>query len=448
MARSSTIKKQLAWAFWALNGAVITGFWVSGATGELASGDIVAVGHALARLFGLLATFCALTQFVLMGRAGWLEPIFGLDRLAIFHRRNGIAVLALILLHSSLMVITRTLLTGGVLPEGAQQVLGLPYVWLAVIAEILFIATAVTSIVMVVARLRFELWYAVHMLNYAAIILVPFHQFANGSDFLINPTFAIYWMALYVFTAVNMLVWRFGRPLWLFWWHHFTVQKVVAETPTANSVYISGKNLQRFTAKGGQFVMVRFLDKHRFWQEHPFSLSALPSSDHIRLTVRALGDFTNGIPSLAPGTPVVVSGPHGAFTHEKQVKSKVAYIAGGIGITPLRAMIEERAEAGGKNSAVLLYGNRTAADTALLSELTQFGERIQMPIYTVLSEEKSKEQGYIDKERIARLVPDIAERDVFLCGPPPMMAGVKQALKELGVPDGQVHYERFSLHKK
>jgi predicted ferric reductase len=384
-----------------------------------------------------------------MGRAGWLEPIFGLDRLAIFHRRNGVATLSLILLHSSSIIVTHAILSGHDVVSGSLIVLGLPFVWMAALAELLFIMTVGASIIIVRKHLKFETWYAVHIFNYAAIALVPFHQLTNGDDFLTNPTFVYYWLSLYAFAALNIIVWRVGRPLWRLWRHQFVIEKIVSETATATSVYITGKHMEKFKAKGGQFVLVRFFDKRVAWQEHPFSLSMLPDGQRIRLTIRQLGDFTNLVPTFKPGTRVWVSGPYGAFTHELARTDKIAYIAGGIGITPIRSMIEEKAKSARATDAILLYGNRSEADTALLAELKPLGRELRMPIFNVLSDQpKYKgEKGFIDKNKIARLIPDAAQRDIFLCGPPPMMAGVKKSLKELGVPDAQVHYERFALHK-
>lgn len=445
-ARRRVAKKTLAWAFWGINLVTIVYFWLQIGWPELLSGDVVTTLHAIARLFGLLATFCALTQFVLMGRVGWLEPIFGLDRLAIFHRRNGVATLLLILAHSSLMVVTHPLL------EGSTDFLGVfsvPYVWLAFIAELLFIATVGLSIYVVRKHLKFETWYAVHLLNYAAIALVPWHQLTNGGDFLANKTFATYWICLYLFVLLNVLIWRFGRTGLLYMRHKFTVAKVVQETPTATSVYIAGKNMDKFHAQAGQFILVRFLARPFVWQEHPFSLSRVASPEGLRLTIRQLGDFTNMIPTLKPGTKVWVSGPFGAFTHNLQRTNKLLYIVGGIGITPIYSMIEDQAARGETGNAVLLYGNRTEADTIFLKDLTALAQKNNMPMHNILSDQKQYkgEQGFIDKEKIARLVPDVATRDIFLCGPPPMMAGIRVILHELGVADAQIHYERFALHK-
>lgn len=445
-ARRRSIKKTIAWGLWAANLALIFYWWAPNGTPEFISGDLVTALHAIGRLFGLIATYCALMQFIVMGRIGWLEPIFGLDRLAIFHRRNGVAVITFILLHSSLMTLTHPLLRGDF---NLLSIIDVPYVWLAMIAEVLFIFTVGLSIYIVRRHLKFETWYTVHLLNYLAIALIPWHQLTNGGDFLTNPLFANYWIALYAITALNVLYWRFGKVFLLFARHRFTVQKVQKETPTATSVYMTGKNMHKFRAKGGQFVLVRFLDKQRWAQEHPFSLSRLPAKDGIRLTIRQLGDFTNTIPDLKPGTQVAVSGPFGAFTHELQRTNKILYIVGGIGITPIRSMIEDQARRGETGNAVLLYGNRTQADTIFLDELTELGARTKLVMHNILSDQKdyTGETGFIDAEKIARLVPDFAGRDVFLCGPPPMMWGIIDQLKKIGMPESQIHYERFSLHK-
>jgi ferredoxin-NADP reductase len=144
-----------------------------------------------------------------------------------------------------------------------------------------------------------------------------------------------------------------------------------------------------------------------------------------------------------------VSGPFGAFTHEQQRTNKLLYIVGGIGITPIYSMIQDQAARGESGNAIMLYGNRTEKDTIFLNELMALGKQINMPLHNVLSDQKNYkgETGFIDKEKIARLVPDVATRDIFLCGPPPMMTGIRVMLKELGVPESHIHYERFALHK-
>lgn len=451
LARMRLAKKALVWLLWLSNLVIIVWFWMQTNGPELYLGVGENLTLPIARLSGLIATFCVLVQFTLMSRASWLEPIFGLDKLAIFHRRNGILAITLIFLHAFLMVFGYSNLSNWSILQQILFFIKSPIISLALISVVLFVLVVATSIYIVRAHLKFEAWYTVHLLTYLAIILVFWHQFIIGTDLLQNPTFRLYWVTIYFFAGLNILIWRFGWPLAKFFYHDFRVEKVVKETPTATSVYITGKNMQDFKAEGGQFVLVRFLTKDMWLQEHPFSLSLRPDGRHFRLTIRQLGDFTNQVPSLKVGTKVIVSGPHGSFTHKNnQLTNKTLYIAGGIGITPIRALLEERRLGLIKGDAILLYGNRNLQETALLSEINQICTKTGVEFYNILSEQPSYkgEKGYIDKEKLQHLVPDITERDVYLCGPPLMVNAIMPALQELGINKKLIHFERFTLHKQ
>ncbi len=442
-------QKALLWAFWAANLLIVIGFWASVSGAQLIGGQIDPF-IAFGRLAGLLATFCALTQFVLMGRAGWLEPVFGMDRIARAHRVNGYAAISLMLAHGPLLAIGYGVLTGNsFFAQMLDFELNYPYVIWAAIALLLFVTMVGLSIYIVRKHLKFETWYFVHLLAYLAIALIPFHQLTNGGDFAGNAAFGLYWIGLYAFTLLTVVIWRIGRPLYRSLFFRFRVEKVIPEAPRATSVYITGRNLPHFKGKGGQFVLVRFLAKGMWWQEHPFSLSMLPTKDHFRLTIRQLGDFTNMIPDLQPGTKVMISGPHGAFTADLAITNKRLYIAGGVGITPIRALIEEQAATQKPQDAVLLFGNRLESEIIFREELDELGVTLNMPIHHVISDDPAwkGETGFIDQAKLARLVPDITSRDIFLCGPPAMMAGVIASLKALSVPADHIHYERFELHK-
>lgn len=441
---SRAAARALLWMLWVANLLAVAGLWAFNSGAQLVGGELSPV-LAFARLAGLLATFAALTQFVLMGREGWLELFFGMDHLARFHRLNGYAAICLMLLHAALVVPAYASLAAQPPWQQFLDFLSVPTLFAAVTALLLFVAVVACSIYIVRRHLKFESWYNVHLLTYAAIALVPLHQLTQGGDLLMDHVFYWYWLSLYAFVALNMLVWRFGRPVFLSLRHQFSVERVVAEAPRATSIYITGSKLQKFRARPGQFVLVRFLARGMWWQEHPFSLSRLPNGHNFRLTIRALGDFTNAVPQLKPGTRVMVSGPHGAFTPEAATNTKRLYIAGGVGITPIRALIE--GELLGPSRSVLLYGNKTKPEIIFKAELDKLSKQLAMPIYHILSDQPGPSGGYIDAAKITKLVPDVAEREVFLCGPPAMMQSVLQALAELGVPQNQVHYERFALHK-
>lgn len=156
---------------------------------------------------------------------------------------------------------------------------------------------------------------------------------------------------------------------------------------------------------------------------------------------------TRRVPSLRPGTPVVVDGPHGGLTSARCASPKALLVAGGIGITLLRALAEEMARAG--RDAVLVYANRNLAGLVFKRELDELAGRSagRLRVVYVLSDEAgwTGERGRVDGARLARLVPDLRERDVFLCGPRPLMRDLRRAASASGVPSARIHDERFAL---
>lgn len=303
---------------------------------------------------------------------------------------------------------------------------------------------------------NFEKWYYAHLSVYIAIILAFGHQLELGGDFAESKIFTWYWYLLYAFVALMLAIYRFGKPLWLFYKHRFYIEKIIAETPDVTSVYISGKQIDQFKFNPGQFVIVRFLDKQRRWQAHPFSLSQPFNGQNIRLSIKASGDFTATTYNLQFTTPVLLEGPYGVFTPNKLKNNKALLIAGGIGITPIRGIMEALGE--NKKEVILLYANKTEKDIALRKEIEKLGEKYHFPVHHILNNQpkspnlKSQvsslttiHNGMINQDLLQKLVPEINTYEVFLCGPPPMMAAITKTLISLGVPKQNIYFEKFSL---
>ncbi len=427
---------------WTLALVGIVALWTPRGIPMLTSGDASDLFIAIGDILGFLATFFALTQFLLMGRILWIERAFGLDRLSSFHRVNGYLAITLIVLHPIFITFHHMAEDHVGYIKGYLSIFSEhPYTIWALIAELLFIAVAFSSMYIARKHLKFETWYYVHLMVYAAIILVPFHQFVNGATFA-GSTFATYiWLGLYAFVVLNLVIFRFGLVVFNSFKYQFEVSRLVTETPTVTSIYIKARGLNRFRITPGQFVLVRFLAPHFFWQEHPFTVSLVPHGNELRLSIRNVGDFTSQIKSLTVGTKVAVSGPFGRFTSQVAVTPKRLFIAGGIGITPLRCLAEEAAE--DKTDAILLYANRTPLDVPLKKEI----DALAIQTIYIFSDQKVKkaEFGRLDGKKITWLVPDFLTRDIYLCGPPAMMAALVNDLKSSGVNDEQIHYEKFSL---
>lgn len=437
-----TLSQQLIVLMWSALLLSVVALWAPVGI-SLMTSDISGIFLSIAQLLGLLATFFALTQFMLMGRIVWIERAFGLDRLASYHRFNGYMAIILIVIHPIFITLHHMVEEKANFVDAYLSVFSEhPYTLLALVAEILFVTVVVSSIYIARKHLKFETWYYVHLMVYLAIILASFHQFVNGGSLVSSPIAAAYWLGLYIFVALNLLIWRFGLVVYNFWRFGFTVSRVVHETPTVTSVYIRARDVWRLKVKPGQFIMVRIFTKKAWWQEHPFTVSWIPHTDELRISVRNVGDYTRDIQLLKPGARVAVSGPFGRFTSDVAVTNKRLFIAGGIGITPLRSL-SEQATMGGID-AVLLYANKDSNDVPLKEEIDTLGIKT---IY-VYSDQKVKgaEYGRIDGDFIKKMTPDFKQRDIYLCGPPPMMAALIEQLHELGVSKERLHYEVFTLH--
>jgi predicted ferric reductase len=418
--------------FWA-NWLIVVWYWVNGTTAMWGSASGVFI--ALGRLAGLSAAYLILLLFFLMGRMPWFERAYGLDKLARLHQTTGKWGILLFIIHPILLSIGYGLEAGlHPLTQLWSFIQHYPFVIWAALALVLFITTVGTSLVIIRSRLRYESWYYVHLLSYLSIFLVFWHQLANGHTVNSSRFFYAYWVTLYVIVLGSHLLLRFLRPLFLFWRHHFIVERVVPETTSSNSVYISGKKLTSFKIKSGQFLIVRFLRRGMWWQAHPFSLSKTPDGRELRITPKSLGDFTAEVKNIEPGTTVIIDGPYGIFTSSEEI-GKVLCLAGGIGITPIRALIGEMLPQG--KDVILLYANKSAYDIVFKAELEELARAHSNFKYSNII-------GRIDEANLKQVV-DLKEREVYLCGPVPMMDAMLSLLKQLGVPAKQIRCERFAL---
>jgi len=129
--------------------------------------------------------------------------------------------------------------------------------------------------------------------------------------------------------------------------------------------------------KVDNFLIGAFLIDNRWYESHPFSLSAAPTNEMMRFTVKDLGDHSRSLISLQPGTRVMIEGPFGTFTKHQANKSRpILLIGGGVGITPIRALLEELP----KNSDIsLIY--RTSNDEGLifLDEINELAREKEGP---------------------------------------------------------------------
>ena len=424
------------------NVAAIVALWLSGG-GVQAIDDTASALTSLGRLSGLLGAYGVLVQVLLVGRLPVLDQLVGFDRLTVWHRLNGRVALILLLAHAGLILAGYSLADGNSpVTQLGLLIEGYPGVITAIAGLAALVAVVVTSLVIVRRRLRYETWYFVHLYTYLGIALAFSHQLATGADFVGAPVARAYWYALYIGTLGALVLFRIVVPVVRNAYYRLRVERVVVEAPGYVSLEVEGAHLDRLKARTGQFFTWRFLTRDHWWEAHPFSLSAAPDGRRLRITVKGLGDHTSALGSIRPGTRVLVEGPFGVFTSAARRRPRVALIAGGVGITPIRALLEDMpGEAG---DIAVVYRVAHADEVILRDELDELARRRKLDLHYVVGDHREV-AGLLSAEHLCELVPDIAGRDVYVCGPPSMTEATGASLRRAGVPRRQIITESFAL---
>jgi predicted ferric reductase len=397
---------------------------------------------SVAKFFGLHAALIMMLQLILVARLPWLDRRIGMDRLTSWHRWTGFTLLWTVVLHATFVVVGYAKLDGAPVARTFLALAGVPASLLGMCAAAIIIAVAAVSMRYARRRLQYETWHALHVCLYLAVLIGLVHQFLEGTTFASSALATAYWWTLWAFVGIALIVGRVVMPLWRNAYHQFRVAAVVSESDNVVSVHITGRHLDRLPARAGQFFIWRFLGHGRWWHANPFSLSAAPDGRSLRLTAKAVGSASAGLRHVPVGTRVFAEGPYGAFTALQRTKDATLLIAGGVGITPIRALLEESV-----GSVIVLYRVHTMADAVLLAELQALASTrgAQVHVLTGRTGAGSPPNSPFDPQHLIALVPDIADRDVFVCGPPAMTSAVLRGLRALKVPRQQVHAEKFSL---
>jgi len=428
----------------AANAVLVVLMWVRhGGLDQLATvaGTITAAGQ----LTALLGTYLVLLELLLMSRSPWLDQAFGMDRIAAAHRWIGFGATWLIGGHAVLTTVGWSLGDGSSVVAEAWTLLTVyPYVLWAAVALALFGLVTVSSIRAARRRLSYEGWFSIHLYAYLAVALAFAHQLAVGRDFVDDAVARIYWVGLYVVVVALILVFRFGSPLATSLRHRFRVARVEREAPGVVSVYLTGRDLDRLAVRAGQYFQWRFLRRDCWWRAHPFSLSAAPNGQFLRLTIKDLGDDSRRFQDLPVGTRVFVEGPYGILTGARRTRQRVLLVAGGIGIAPLRALFAGLSANAG--DLALVYRASRPEDVVFRDEIDRIAAARGATVHYLVGRRGSPEMPSdpLEPAALRRLVPDLTDRDIYVCGPLPMMDRVEKSLRALGVPRTQVHLERFA----
>ena len=381
-------------------------------------------------MLGGIAYLLMTCSIVLATRAAFLEGFFGgLDRMYQVHKFCGIFSLLLILPHF--------FLAPKDLPPGADPAVNAiaPSAPLGMIAMILLVLSLVISLN---RKISYSRWRPIHKAMGLVYVLATLHFLTIPDAFAaaFGPTVPL----LMVAGAVGMLCYLYS----MFGMNKRTALEYrideVNAMERATELVLSpvGPALQY---KAGQFAFLEIEGSD--WNEpHPFTISSSPGDDKLRFTIKVLGDWTRKVrEELQPGGKVLVRGPYGRFDTKNAGKQQI-WLAGGVGLTPFLSSLRDM-KPGDDRQVHLVYAARDKGDAIYLDELrsraAELGNVKLIPLF-------SDEGNFARVDKMKENLPDpLSSYDYFMCGPRPMVDGLRKDLKAEGVGRGQVHTEAFEF---
>lgn len=435
----------LVMALWASGAAAAALFLASGGAGQF--GSIAETVTSLGIIAGLIGTDFILVMLVLAARIPVIDRTIGHDRAIAVHRSLGKPALYLLLGHGALLLVGYGMSQGYNPIAEIGPMLALPDMPLAFVGMGLLIAVVITSLVAVRRKFSYEGWHLVHLLSYVSVAFALPHQLSVGGVLADGTVQRIYWISLYVVAFGAILTFRFVEPMVSSLRHGITVSSVTTIAPGVTSLQLRGRNLRALGASGGQFFIWRFWTGRTWWHSHPISLSAMPTGSSARITVRDLGEGSASISAVPVGTRVSIEGPYGLFTDASRTSPKLAIVAAGVGVTPIRALLEHAQFAPGDATILLRAGSQD--ETYLWDEVRELAAAKGAKCYVMVGHRARSGPAWMsetDAQRGVTLLgtfPDLLESDLYLCGPTPWLDAIEADARAAGIPQHQIHAERF-----
>ena len=387
-------------------------------------------------------------EFALISRVKPVSGAFGQDALEQFHRQMGYVAVMFVLAHPILLFLSGyswNLLNPfwkGNLPMwrwGLMALCGL----------VLLVGLAVFRKEL---KISYEWWQMTHAVISTLVVLFGLiHMTMIGYYSSSRPMRGLW--ALYTMNFIGLALWyRIIRPI-REWRRPWTVIHNIPEHGNAHTLVLHPTGHPGFAFEPGQFAWLTMGSTPFHFEQHPIAISSsaeIPAGGDIAFTIKALGDWSGEVvPSVKPGSRVWLDGPYGVFSADREQGPGYVLIGGGIGIAPMRSMCETFADREDVRPVVLFYACRDYEALTFREEFDRLTARMNLKVVYVLEQpgaQWSGERGFIDADMLCRHLPRQYRRfQYFICGPTPLMDAMERILPEIGVPQTQVHTERFEM---
>jgi predicted ferric reductase len=419
-----------------------------------------AIMLSIGRVTGLVGMVMYAMNLVYATRLRFLEWFFGgLNRVYIAHHMLGGLALAFLSLHPlflalryvqvSLQQAALLLLPNGILPLPALfsrhavlhgQVLEQWAIFFGIIA---FWGMVVLLLVTFFINIPYRIWLFTHKFLGVAFFFGGLHVLFITSDTSKNGPLKYYILTITVLGLIAYIYKTLAGKI-LIRRYKYTVDSLRVVGGSVMEIYLKAQS-SALNFKPGQFVFVRFLNAHKGGvssEWHPFSISSAPHEPHLRISVKGLGDYTNKLNGLLPGVQAEVEGAYGRFSYTKADNRDQIWVAGGIGITPFLSMARSLPPTGYRID--LYYSVKTSSELIDWKALELIGShrKNNFRIFPYIGDQQ---KGHLSADFIEQNSGGLAGKEIFICGPPPMMDGLRAQFKKKAVPGVRLHTEEFAM---
>ena len=387
-------------------------------------------------------------EFALISRVKSVSSAFGQDALEQFHRQMGYVAVMFVLAHPILLFLSGY--TWSLLNPFWKR--NLPMWRWGVVALYGLLLVVGLAVWRKNLKISYEWWRMTHaVISTLVVLFALIHMFMIGNYSASRPMRGLW--ALYALNFTGLALWyRIIRPI-REWRRPWTVVDNIPERGNARTLVLHPTGHSGLAFEPGQFAWLTMGRTPFHFEQHPIAISSsaeIPAGGDIAFTIKALGDWSGEVvPAVKPGARVWVDGPYGVFSVDREQGPGYVLIGGGIGIAPLRSMCETLAAREDVRPVVLFYGCHDYEALTFREEFDGLSARMNLKAVYVLQQPGaswSGERGLIDADMLRRHLPRQYRRfQYFICGPAALMDAMEKMLPEIGVPQIQVHTERFDM---
>jgi len=385
-------------------------------------------------------------QFILTARFKGLSAVVGMDSMLQFHRQMGIIAFTFVLAHPIILFLYNPV-TISFLDPGVNF-LRATFLSLSLVALFL---VALLPLFRKALKISYQWWRLTHGIFASIILIVGLAHILMVGRYVSSLWQQGMWIVLIGISLYLLAHTRIVKPL-LAARRPWEVKSVTTEKPDVWTILLEANEHNGLKFLPGQCIWMSLGAKPFSLEQHPFTIaSSAESHKELAITIKALGDFTQSIGEIKPGTKALLEGPYGKFTYNPDYPEPTAFIVGGIGITPAISNLRTMRDRKDKRELLLLYGSVDYESILFADELKELTQSLNLKVVHVLDKVADGfvgEQGPINAARIRKHLgkKHSAERfHYYICGPEPMMDSIESTLLKMGVARSQINTERFNI---